>query len=89
MILRAEHFTDADRQVLVLAGQELAAWAQDFPSHECDGQTWCRGIASDPVETARALIKRIEGAERATCRARRLLCQGLWAPHARAGGERS
>ncbi len=82
--MRAEHFTDADRQVLVLAEQELAAWAHDFVRCDGDGQTWCRSTGDDPVETARLLVERIEAAERAACQARRLLCQGLWAPHARA-----
>lgn len=30
MILRAEHFHEIDRELVVLAGQRLMTWAHDF-----------------------------------------------------------
>ncbi len=87
MTVRAEHFTESDRDLLLLSGQRLMGWAHDFAFHECDGQTWYRSPDDDPVETAHLLVERIEGAERAACQARRLLSDAMCAAHTRAHTE--
>ncbi len=87
MTLRSEHFRDGDRELVVLAGQRLMAWARDFAFHECDGERWYRTVDDDPIQTVTLLTHRLEEAERALQQTRRLLDGALRPARARATRE--
>lgn len=70
--IRAEHFSDYDRNRLIEAGQTLMAWACDWVFHEHDGATWYRDWTDDPVETTEELHHIFDRAEQALRQARRL-----------------
>ncbi|CAN5232706.1 hypothetical protein BH20ACT9_BH20ACT9_11970 [soil metagenome] len=89
MTLRADHFAECDRELLILAGQRLMGWAQHFTFHESDGETWYRTREDDPAQTVNLLIAHLDDADSALRQARRLLDQGLRDPSARAAREGS
>lgn len=53
--IRADHYSDDDRQMLAAAGDALVAWAHDIATHEADGQRWDNSPQDDAVLMAARL----------------------------------
>lgn len=53
--IRAEHYSEDDRLLLIAAGDALIAWARDVATHEADGQRWDRSPDDDAVLMAAQL----------------------------------
>ncbi len=85
--IRAEHFTEWDRNRLIEAGQSLMAWAYDWVFHEHDGSAWYRDWTDDPVETAEELRHVFDRADEALRQARRLAHEATSAARLRALAE--
>ncbi len=84
MRLRGEHFDEADRDLVVLAGQRLLTWGQRLLLDESADQSWYRAVHDDPVGAVNRLAGQIDDADSALWQARGLLDQALQGPGARA-----
>ena len=86
--IRAEHFTEWDRDRLLQAGQTLMGWAYDWVFHEHDGATWYRDWSDDPVDTAEELQHIFDQADEALRQARRVAHEAISGARLRALAEK-